>query len=671
VALAVDIALLLLASAVAVPALVLAFECFASLLPAPGPAVFSAGARPRVAVLVPARDEEAVVAACVASLRAQIVPGDRLIVVADHCRDRTAAVARDAGAEVLAHDDPAPAGKAHALQAGLNALKGDPPEVVVMVDADTTVDAGALDALARTAAASGRPAQARYLFAAPPEAGPLAAVSAFALVVKNVARPTGLFRLGLPCPLAGSGMAFTWAVAATAPVARESLVEDLDLGLDLVDAGHAPLYCPEAVVRGRLPESRHDARAQRTRWERGHLRTLVRRGPGMLFRGLVSARGEVVAAAADLMVPPLALLVLAGAGALAGALLRALTGGGWLPVAVLAAAASIAGAALIAAWFRWGRPAIPGAAFAAAPLYALWKLPLYLGGLAGRRTRWLRASRSTPRNRRPMTGPETGAPAAVSLRGVRLHVVTERECVARVVEALAAGRGGWIATVNVDHLRRAGRDAAFARLCAEAALAVADGMPLVWASRLQRTALPERVSGSDLLWSLSAAAAASARAVFLLGGGSPDTARKAADALRERHPSLRIAGTHYPEVGFEDDARAMEAITAAVRSARPDIVFVALGSPKQERLIAALRVELPRAWWVPVGIALSFAAGQMQRAPEWMRRAGLEWLYRLKQEPRRLARRYLLDDAPFAIALLGGAAFRGAARALGAARNGG
>ena len=237
---------------------------------------------------------------------------------------------------------------------------------------------------------------------------------------------------------------------------------------------------------------------------------------------------------------------------------------------------------------------------------------------------------------------------------MRFDAITGEECVRCILDALGAGRGGWIATPNVDHLRRAGRDPSFAALWARADLVVPDGMPLVWASRIQGTPLPERVAGSDLVWRLSAAAAERGRSVFLLGG-APGTAEGAASVLRARNPGLRVAGTHCPDPGFEDDEQAVALLVNALREAAPDIVYVALGSPKQERLIERHRETLPRSWWIPVGISFSYVTGAIHRAPRWMRHAGLEWLHRLAQEPRRLVRRYVIDDMPFTLALLGGA----------------
>jgi N-acetylglucosaminyldiphosphoundecaprenol N-acetyl-beta-D-mannosaminyltransferase len=242
----------------------------------------------------------------------------------------------------------------------------------------------------------------------------------------------------------------------------------------------------------------------------------------------------------------------------------------------------------------------------------------------------------------------------VCVGGMTLHALTEPGCVALVLGELAAGRGGWLKTTNVDDLWLAARDRAYGALCAGATLVVADGMPLVWASRLQGTPLPERVAGSNLLSSLSAAVAARGLPLFLLGG-NPGAAGGAATVLRRRHPGLRIVGTGCPPPGFAADPAALAEVIATVAAARPAVVYVALAKPVQERLIVRLRARMPDAWYVGVGIGFSFLTGEVQRAPRWMQRAGLEWGHRLAQEPRRLATRYLLHDLPFAVRLLAGA----------------
>ncbi len=257
----------------------------------------------------------------------------------------------------------------------------------------------------------------------------------------------------------------------------------------------------------------------------------------------------------------------------------------------------------------------------------------------------------TPRASATAAPADGEIPGLVELEGMGIAPWTESETVHHVVRALADGRGGWMVTVNLDILRQVVKVEGIRDLVEQSDLRVADGMPLLWAARVQGTPLPERVCGSNLIHSLPAAAAAEGRSIFLLGG-DPGTAEAAANTLRTHHPNLRIAGTHCPEFGFEKDPEKLSEMERMVAEASPDIVFVALGFPKQERLIARIRGSAPKAWWVGVGISFSFASGEVKRAPEWVQAIGLEWVHRTLQEPRRLFVRYFVHDIPFGLALL-------------------
>jgi N-acetylglucosaminyldiphosphoundecaprenol N-acetyl-beta-D-mannosaminyltransferase len=257
-------------------------------------------------------------------------------------------------------------------------------------------------------------------------------------------------------------------------------------------------------------------------------------------------------------------------------------------------------------------------------------------------------------------GPHRQHLPVVELRGVQFHAITEPQCIEYILNELRGGRGGVVMTPNLDHLRRCGVDMSYRALLAEADLVVADGMPLVWASRLQGTPLPQRVAGSDLISSLSKAAAKEGRSLFLLGG-SPGSAEGAAKVLRERYPEVKIVGIHCPPMGFEDDERQMATVVEALEQARPDIVYLGLGSPKQEKLIQRIRRYVPGAWWLGLGISFSFLCGDVQRAPRWVQRLGLEWVHRLVQEPRRLFKRYIVHGLPFAGRMLGRSALKGLA----------
>jgi N-acetylglucosaminyldiphosphoundecaprenol N-acetyl-beta-D-mannosaminyltransferase len=242
------------------------------------------------------------------------------------------------------------------------------------------------------------------------------------------------------------------------------------------------------------------------------------------------------------------------------------------------------------------------------------------------------------------------------LMGAPMAVVTEDEAVQAIVDAAQAGAGHWTITANLDHLRRYHRDPIQRGLIDEADLVVADGMPLIWASRLAGAPLPERVSGSSMVWSICEAASARGQSVFLLGG-DPNVAERAAEVFRERYPGLEIAGTSCPPVGFENDPQELDRIQRQVTEAAPQIVFVALGFPKQDLLIRTLRDSLAHTSFLGVGISLSYATGDLSRPPSWICQIGLEWAYRLAQEPTRiLVRRYIVNGMPFGLRLMASAA---------------
>jgi cellulose synthase/poly-beta-1,6-N-acetylglucosamine synthase-like glycosyltransferase len=396
-----DVLLWLLAAALLVPLGVLLAETVLALLPArrsPPPAL---AARPRCAVLVPAHDEEAGVGPTIRAILPQLGPHDRLVVIADNCTDRTAEVARSLGAAVLERADPARRGKGYALDFGVRGLEADPPDVAVVVDADCLVEDGALARLVGEAFVTGRPVQAAYLMDPPPGAGPRDRVSAFAFQYKNVVRPLGLWRLGLPCLLTGTGMAFPWPLLRAAALAHGDIVEDMRLGLDLAAAGRPPRFCLEARVRSELPAGRKAAAAQRTRWEHGHLRTLLTQAPRLLAAAVRLRRPDLIGLALELSVPPLSMLFLLWAAALAAVAGGWLLGGSGLPALALAGGGTAVVLAILAAWVRFGRGRLPLRSLLAAPLYVLGKAPLYAAFLLRPQRAWVRTERAAPPARSP------------------------------------------------------------------------------------------------------------------------------------------------------------------------------------------------------------------------------------------------------------------------------
>ncbi len=349
------------------------------------------GARGPIAVVIPAHDEAAAVGATVAAARAQLAGGDRILVVADNCTDNTASAARAAGAEVAERQDAARRGKGYALQHGVDRLREAPPETVVFLDADCSAAPGAIDRIARRAVLRRRPVQALYLARPAAEAGPASAVSAFAWLLLNRVRMTGLQKLGGFSRLTGSGMAFPWALAAERRFATGEIVEDLAMTVSLIGEGTPPVLDTGAVVESELARSRSGAATQRARWELGSLRLAARQAGALFARGL-GGDWRALLMAFDLLVPPLTVL---GAVIVLGCLVSipfALAGRS-APLALFWNAGLLFAVAIAVAWFAYGRMVLPLRTLAGLGDYLLGKLRVYGGEGRESARRWTRTDR--------------------------------------------------------------------------------------------------------------------------------------------------------------------------------------------------------------------------------------------------------------------------------------
>ncbi len=219
--------------------------------------------------------------------------------------------------------------------------------------------------------------------------------------------------------------------------------------------------------------------------------------------------------------------------------------------------------------------------------------------------------------------------------------MTTSEAVAAIEQMVTSRRPHYLVTANVDFVVQGQSDPELRRILAEAHLVLCDGAPLVWVSRLLGNRLPERVAGADLVPVLLRVAAKKGYRVFFLGA-TPDAAEQAVLRLRLEHPSLVMAGHYSPPFSSLEEMDNVE-IKRRIREARPDLLFVAFGCPKAEKWIARNFRDLDVPVTVGVGATIDLLAGRVKRAPDWMQRAGMEWMFRLGQEPRRLWRRYVRD----------------------------
>ena len=327
-ALGISYLLIALASLLAVPVSVFFIEILAGLIVASREIALRSREELnlRVAILVPAHNEGAVLRSTLERIKTQLITGDRLLVVADNCSDDTAAIGVAAGAEVVVRNDLTKYGKGYALDFGLKHLSQDAPAVVIVIDADCRIAEGSIDRLAATCAATNRPVQAVNLMTAPDESPINYRVAEFAWRVKNWVRPSGLHALNLPCQLTGTGMAFPWELIRSADLAHGSTIEDVKLGLDFAQAGNPPLFCPSAQVKSHFPWSIEGARSQRKRWEEGHIRLILKAAPSLLYNAVRKRNLGLLALTLDLVVPPLALLVLLVAGVFFASAVIALLG---------------------------------------------------------------------------------------------------------------------------------------------------------------------------------------------------------------------------------------------------------------------------------------------------------------------------------------------------------
>jgi cellulose synthase/poly-beta-1,6-N-acetylglucosamine synthase-like glycosyltransferase len=348
----------------------------------------------RIAVLIPAHNEGAGLAPTIEDIKPQLRPGDRLVVIADNCSDDTAAIAASLGAEVCPRNDLTKIGKGYALDWGLKYLADAAPEIVVVVDADCRVADGALDNLSRACSVSGRPVQALYLMHAAPGSPVNQQVAQFAWRVKNLIRPLGLLKLNLPCQLMGTGMAFPWKLIASANLSSASIVEDMKLGLELAAMGRSPLFCPSAIVTSTFPTSDSGTRAQRQRWEQGHISLILSGAPRLLLRAVKQRDLRLCAVALDLAVPPLSLLISITALACVGMASATIMGLSEKPFFLSAACLFLSAASIVLAWIKHGRDILPPSAVVLIAPYLASKFKFYTALAAGRRVaRWVRADR--------------------------------------------------------------------------------------------------------------------------------------------------------------------------------------------------------------------------------------------------------------------------------------
>lgn len=233
-------------------------------------------------------------------------------------------------------------------------------------------------------------------------------------------------------------------------------------------------------------------------------------------------------------------------------------------------------------------------------------------------------------------------PMRMDFLNTQVDNLTMAEALEEIDRLIALDKNAYVVTPNVDHIVQLERGGVLCDVYAQADLIVTDGKPLIWISKLYGTPIKEKISGSDLFPLLCEMAARKGYRMFFLGAG-PGVAAKAAENLEARYPGLQVTGTYSPPVGFEEDSAEMAKIEEMIKAADPHILVVGLGCPKQEKFIYQNRERLGVPVSLGLGASLDFEAGNIKRAPKWMSDHGLEWLCRAVSEPKRLAKRYVVD----------------------------
>lgn len=234
-------------------------------------------------------------------------------------------------------------------------------------------------------------------------------------------------------------------------------------------------------------------------------------------------------------------------------------------------------------------------------------------------------------------------PTRIQFGQIYAHVLTQAEAIDRIVDRAASGLGGYVVTPNVDHICIARDQPRLREAYDDAFLSLADGQPLLWMAKARGKNLPEKVSGSDLIIPLLTKAAEKGLRIYFLGA-TLEVCAEAAEKLRGTIPELQIVGWSSPMYDPDSVSDEVRLALADLVAAKPDLVLIALGNPKQEYLLHDFQSQFHPAVGLAIGASLDFIAGRVDRAPSWMSEKGLEWAYRLFREPKRLWRRYLIRD---------------------------
>ena len=224
-----------------------------------------------------------------------------------------------------------------------------------------------------------------------------------------------------------------------------------------------------------------------------------------------------------------------------------------------------------------------------------------------------------------------------------INNITMKEAIDEVDKMIINKEKGYVVAINVDVVMKMEEDLLLRDISDKANLTIVDGKPLIWISKLQKKPIVEKISGSDLVPNLCELANDKGYSIFIIGGKS-GVADQAKIKLEEKYKRIKIVGTYSPPIGFENNEKELDTINQMINKAKPDLLFACLGCPKQEKWIYNNIEKYNAKASICAGATVDFLAGNIKRAPKWISNIGLEWFYRFLQEPKRLFKRYFIDD---------------------------
>ena len=394
-----NVIILLIAVLFAIPLWVLATECLIAFLRRSDMETTLTPSAPTQSyrILIPAHNEAPIIGQTLPKLIVELPDSNSkcIVLVADNCSDNTAEIARTLGVTVLERQDNVRRGKGFALQFGLQKIKeSGAPEILIIIDADCETTKESLCTLICTVESSGLPAQMIYQMRTVKNAGTNQKVAGFAWLLKNRIRPLALDTLKLPAALSGTGMGFPWQIIQYLDMGSSSIVENMDLTLDCILKGYPPSFCPNAFIYSDFPLHAAAETIQRTRWEHGHLLSIIQQFPVLLSAAWRQKNWRLLLLALDLSVPPLSLMVVMALSAILILYFLAPWTGSKAPSFFLLSSFAYFAFAISVVWYRYGRVNLTLSELFSIPLYILNKMPIYFSFLFKRQKEWIRTNRN-------------------------------------------------------------------------------------------------------------------------------------------------------------------------------------------------------------------------------------------------------------------------------------